>query len=69
MRKKNGRSENPDIPLAAPDREGYAFDKIVILRLVLASVLFAVALTGKLSALLSMLAANSQTFRHLAGTR
>ena len=55
MRKKNGRSENPDIPLAAPDREGYAFDKIVILRLVLASVLFAVALTGKLSALLSML--------------
>lgn len=63
MFKRKGKSEISDDPLNAPvddapavdapDREGYTFDKILIGRLVLASVLFAVALTGKMTDLLS----------------
>lgn len=58
MFNRRGKSEIADDPLNlptedAPDREGYTFDKLLIGRLVLASVLFAVALTGKMTDLLS----------------
>lgn len=60
MRKKNSNpgAKNPSPELsgaAASGWNGYSFDKLLILRLVLASVLFAVAMAAKLTSLMTTL--------------
>jgi cation transport ATPase len=57
MRKKNSIPDSsgypPDVSDAESGGNGYSFDRLLVIRLVLASVLFAVALAAKLTVLLS----------------